>query len=142
MLALTVETSEVRAFMNRILVSDIFDALQVRVVELSSAINFSIDAGGIAWEALKPTILAIIKAGHKPVRLKIVFSYHAAEVADIHTNAQALFLNLAYESDAITLTTATAQREFALDKSLDIAWDEWVLNFFAEKSVAVSEKEI
>ena len=164
MLALVMDQSAVRAFMNRLVLEDIFDKFEVRTAEIVAGIRVTI-SGAIeqvqpdneisaeqdqrvkpvvsytTWAALKPLIFAVIKNGQKPRQLKIVFSYPAEEAVNIHTNAQALFINLTYETDTVTFTTATAQKEFALDKSLDHVWDEWVQRFMAEKGVAVKTQE-
>ena len=164
MLALTMDQAAVRAFMNRLMVEDVFDKFEVRTAEIVSGIRITI-SGAIeptqpenevptgqdqrekpvvsyaTWSALKPLVFAVIKNGYKPRQLKIVFSYPAEEAVSIHTNTQALFINLVYETDTVIFTTATAQKEFALDKSLDRIWDEWVQRFMAEKGVAVKNKE-
>ena len=85
-------------------------------------------------------ILPIIKTSAKPKLVKIVFSYKAQDAAAIHANAAALFLNMVYENDTVSFTTATAQKEFALDKSLDDSWGEWVRGFFVRKNIVVFDR--
>jgi len=97
--------------------------------------------GYISWEALRPLIFAIIKTGEKPKQIKIVFSYKSKEITTIHTNAAALFLNMTYENGGVNFTTATAQKNFALDKSLDDNWDEWVRGFFNKSGIPVTDRE-
>ena len=157
MIALALDTSAVRGFMGRLLREDILDAFEVRSAEIvlstRISINGSLEASGAdetegakppagytTWEALRPLVYTIIKTGVKPGLVKIVFSFKAQDVTSIHTNAAALFLNMVYENDAVSFTTATAQREFALDKSLDDSWDEWVRGFFAGKNIMVADR--
>jgi len=156
MLALELEKSAVKAFMGQILREDIFDMFEVRSIEIATATRMNIDGqltleaeesvedkkpGFSTWEALRPLVYAVIKTSPKPKYVKIVFSYMANEACEIHSNAAALFLNLTYENDAVYFTTGTAQREFLFEKSLDIAWDEWVKNFFVGNGLAVSDRE-
>jgi len=160
MIAVTMEQQAVKGFMNRLIREDVLDAFEARACELvlnaRISINGALEAppategeeetrpqnlGHIAWEDLRPLIFAIIKTGAKPKMIKIVFSYKAAQAKAIHPNAAALFLNMVYENDAVTFTTATAQREFALDKSLDDTWDEWVRGFFVQNGIVVADRE-
>ena len=151
MLALELNKDTVKIFMGRILREEIFDAFEVRNIDISTAAHIAID-GGIkdetdqrakfnTWETLRPLVYTIIKSSSKPRHMKIVFSCKPEQALEIHHNAAALFLNMLYENDGITFTTATSQREFAMDKSLDSAWDEWVTGFFSRTGVKVSERE-
>lgn len=143
MLALELSNEMVKAFMGRLLREDIFDIFDARSVDIVTNVRIGIDTGCeegfMPWELLRPLVYTIVKESVKPKNVKIVFSYNSKVLANIHANAAALFLNLTYENDNVTFTTATAQREFAMDKSLDDAWDGWVLGFFKEKGLVVAE---
>ena len=161
MISVALDTTEVKGFMNRLLREEILDAFEVRGVELGLETRISINGaieppadaaednpeqvrqnlGYTTWEALRPLVFTIIKAGVKPRMIKIVFSCKPLEAQAIHSNAAALFLNMVYENDSVAFTTATSQKAFALDKSLDDAWDEWVRVFFASKQITVTDRE-
>jgi len=153
MLAQELDKSTVKAFMGQLLREGIFDIFEVRSIELATATRISIDGlleteaeegkkpGFATWEALRPLVYEIIKASPKPKYVKMVFSYKADEACNIHPNAAALFLNMTYENDGVSFTTGVSQREFALDKSLDNNWDEWVKAFFARTALAVNDRE-
>ena len=157
MIAVALDTTAVKGFMGRLLREDVLDQFEVRGVELGLNIRISINgaqeapetdetespkaAGYVSWETLRPMIYDIIKNGSKPKLIKIVFSYKAQQAKEIHANAAALFLNMVYENDTVYFTTATAQKEFALDKSLDDSWDQWVRSFFLQNNIAVSDRE-
>jgi len=161
MLAVAMDAGLVKGFMGRLLREDTLDEFEVRGVEIGLNTRVSINgvletaegsseenaqeiktpATYIAWGALRPLVYSIIKTSAKPRLVKIVFSYKAPDIANIHANAAALFLNMVYENDAVSFTTATAQKEFALDKSLDISWDEWVRGFFMRKNIIVTNRE-
>jgi len=152
MLALELDKTAVKGFMGKLLREDLFDTFDVRTLEIAAATRITIDGAVIekapeeaeekkasftSWGALRPLVYEVIKLSSKPKHVKIVFSHRSPY--DIHTNAAALFLNLVYESDSVSFTTATAQKEFALDKSLDSAWGEWVRGFFG--SMPVRDRE-
>jgi len=144
MLALEIEKVSVKGFMGRLLRENIFDMYEVRSLEMAITTKMTVDGvripeneteqsqetkrnSFISWGELRPLMYEIIKLSAKPKYMKVVFSF--ANPHEIHINAAALFLNLIYENDSVTFTTATAQKEFVLDKSLDLVWDEWVRNF-------------
>ena len=145
MLALELETAAVKGFMGKLLRENIFDQFEVRSIEISTNAFFSIDckndAGYLTWEYMRPIIFEIIKTSPKPKYVKIIFSHTSEGAVNIHANAAALFLNLAYENDAVFFTTGVAQREFLFEKSLDFSWDDWVKVFLAKAELAVRERE-
>jgi hypothetical protein len=67
--------------------------------------------------------------GAKPRYIKIVFAMSDENARAVHENSAALFLNLVYENDEITLSTGSSQRSFSLDKSVGNAWDECIEGF-------------
>ena len=161
MIAVSMDAGLVKSFMGRLLREDTLDEFEVRGVEIGISTRISINglldtatntsdnpttttkipSTYITWEAMRPLIYSIIKASTKPKLIKIIFSYKAQEATTIHTNAAALFLNMVYENDTVSFTTATAQKEFALDKSLDDSWDKWVHSFFIQKNITVTERQ-
>ena len=142
MLALEMEKSDVKNFMGNLLREDLFDCFEVRLIEIAAAARFTIDAANesgdfASWGDLRPLVYEIIKLSPKPRQIKIVF----AGKTEIHTNAAAMFLNLTYENDSVNFTTATSQKEFALDKTVDIAWDSHIREFFAQVKINVKDRE-
>jgi len=149
MLALAMEESAVKDFMGKLLREGIFNCFDVHNIEIVTTTRISIDGILIenetenrvrlsSWEALRPIVYTIVKASSKPKSIKIVFFHQ--EPQSIHNNAKAVSLIMNYESDNITFTTATSQKEFALDKSLDLAWDEWVRGFFSQKGIPIHDR--
>jgi len=145
MLALELNKSVVKAFMGQILREELFDGFDVRSIEIAAPMRISIDGGTdegfSSWGALRPLVYMIIKECQKPKLVKIVLSLSPEKSAEVHFNAAALFLNMVYENDCVTFTTATAQKEFVLDKTLDAAWDEWISGFFVRKGLPVTARE-
>ncbi|MCL2664959.1 MAG: DUF5721 family protein [Defluviitaleaceae bacterium] len=139
-----VADAAVREFMQRLLRENIFDAFDVRGVDLVSFTGFEID--GIdrreterrkfcRWSELRPHIHEIVKSGPKPKTLKIIFSLAEETAAAFHPNAAALFINLLYENGAVALTAAAGQKNFSLDKSMEQQWDMYAENFLTENKI-------
>ena len=147
MIVLEMGEDMVKGFMGRLLKEDIFGEFRVRSVDVLAKNRFSIDgeyADGEArafshWKELRPLVFEIVRLMGRPGLMKIVFSH--SEPAGVHENASALFLNLMYDGGRLSFTTATSQRAFALEKTLDQAWDGWVRGFFASISIEVTDKE-
>jgi len=147
MLVIELTGEDLKNLMNLLLKHATFDKFQVRGVEICTYTKFSIsgilektyypeaEREGIKrnyclWSELRGHALEWIKGDRQPKALKIVFSPDEEATADIHGNAAALFLNLHYEDQLARFTTATSQKSFDLDKSLDQAWDEMIRKFF------------
>ena len=146
MLSLEIHKDDVKIFMGKLLREGIFDTFESRMVEIvTTAMRVNIDgtkeeasAGYSKWETVRPLAYEFIKQTEKPKMLKIIFSKESPD--EIHKNAAALFLNLVYENDGVIFTTACAQKEFAMDKTMDVEWDNYVRKFLAEAKVSVSDR--
>ena len=144
MLALELEKIAVKEFMGKLLRENLFDGFELRTAEIFTNTRITIDGASetgefATWGAVRPLVYEVIKLCSKPRLVKIIFS--RANATEIHTNAAAVFLNMVYENDGVTFTTATAQKEFALDKSLDAAWDTVMREFFDRENIAVADRE-
>ena len=147
MLALKLSDDLVKGFMGRLMKEGIFNDFKVRNVDVLAKNRFSFD-GEVTdgetkdfsmWSDVQPLIFEIIKQMGRPRLLKIVFSHK--EPQDIHQNASALFLNLMYDSGKVSFTTATSQKAFSLEKTLDSTWNEWMRCFFSSNGIVVSDRE-
>ena len=126
-------------FMHTLLKTDLFDAFAMRRAEIHNVAAFNLECENNTWAVLRPFVFHIVKEGGKPSLVKIVLAH--AEPAALHPNAAALFLNIQYDNNAVSCTSATAQKEFALNKELDNLWDEWVTQFFIHHNIALSPAE-
>lgn len=143
-----------KKFMNTLLASDYFDSLLVNSVSITTYGTFQID-GHLKkefytpdeWEALsertyasyetiRPICYELIKGKKLPVNFKIIFTLNNAEqlqlLASTETtltpdDIQNLFLNIKYENGAVSYTTGTSYKIFTMDKSLDKAFDCYIL---------------
>ncbi|MCL2593528.1 MAG: DUF5721 family protein [Defluviitaleaceae bacterium] len=118
---------------------DLFNEFEIRSLNIESFANFAI-TGRITWAEAKPHALLILKGRPMPTIIKIIFSPTEEVMQEIHPNAASLHLTLNFTGEKIIFTTATSQKEFALDKTLDETWDEWVAEYFKNNGVAVLEE--
>lgn len=143
MLSKELDNTAVKSFMGKILKEAIFDDFDVRTVDIFAQMRINLECakeeGFLSWSQVRPLVYEIIKASPKPKHIKIVLSY--SQPLNIHPNAAVAFLNIVYENDGVIFTTATAQKEFALDKAHDSAWDEYITSFFVTNSLVVSDRE-
>lgn len=153
MLAFYLEEPDIKIFMNNLLRGTSFDDFEIRNVVVSSFVRFEI-SGMLSketissaqennkryfatWSELKPYVFGFIKGKTKPESIKIVFAGGTDLVKSIHPNAAAVFLNMNYENDSLHFTTATSQKEFSLNKELDLKWEDYINNFFSKIKIPV-----
>ncbi len=149
MLSVTIPATEIKIFMSKLLKEEVFDDFEVRGVEVVSLTKFemsgTLERDAVKdgqrryfcyWHELKPFVFDIIKGRERPRAMKIIFSVPPDKTEAIHANAASLFLNIIFEGEAVHATTATSQKTFALEKSLDTAWDDYVKVFLRDKGIA------
>lgn len=158
MLVFYINGTEVKNFMNKILRENVFDDFETRSVEIQSFAKFDID-GKISksfleeegvdpeslenvffckWGRIRPYIFEFIKGKVKPSYIKFVIAADNQLLSQISENAAALFINFVFEKDRVVCTTGTSQKNFALNKDLDIAWENYVKEFFKNIQVAIT----
>ncbi|MDR1066897.1 MAG: DUF5721 family protein [Clostridiales bacterium] len=155
MLALKIDKSEIKSFMNVLLRQDAFSEFETRGVEISTFADFSINGAfdenyssderkevHCLWKRLQPYVFNILKGAARPKLLKITFSLPASKLPVIHENAASCFINLVYQNGEAVCSTAVSQKSFSLDKSVDVAWDESVLAFFRKNKIPFIEEHI
>ena len=138
---------DLKALMNHLLKNSTFDKFQVRGVEVCTYTKMSLsgiieksyypesERKGISrnyclWSELREYVFEWIRGERQPKIIKIIFSLDEEVMSGIHANAAAMFLNLNFEEGIVKFTTATAQKNFEMDKSLDNSWDDMVRKFF------------
>ncbi len=146
---------DIKVFMNLLLTGDNFYVFDVTQVEVQSFITFNIKGAYdkdyldneesekyINWSKLQPYILNMIKGNKQPKKMVINFLLPQKYTDKLYDNCSACFLNMKFENGEVTFTTATAQKEFSLDKSLDFLWNEYILKFFENKNIPVVKVEL
>lgn len=100
------------------------------------------------WERVRPYCLSLIKGKRTPLSFKFVFIFPREDLAgflkknDIamaENNIFGLYLNLSFRDGLLIATTGTSLRAFSLDKSLDKAWDDYILSFLEAQGIAAEK---
>ena len=145
-----------KEFMNALLKKEVFDNFQLREATIATFVSFEIH-GGInksyfenpqeinkdycLWRDVKHFAFEMIKGNRLPKSIKIVFSADEDIISQISNNASALFINLTFENNEVTLITGISYKTFTMDKSVEFLWDQWVKTFFEENGIHLSEIE-
>ena len=94
------------------------------------------------WAEIKPFAFDIIKGQTKPGYIKIVFSLDQEKAKILHENAAAMHLNIQFNGEEAYITSATSQLKFALDKTVDHAWEDYLKKFFAKHGIKAQPVEL
>lgn len=150
MLVFSIEESEIKIFMQKLLKEESFDKLEVRNIILETIVKYDImcsinkdylkedeNRHFVKWEEIKPYIVSLIKGDKKPKYFKIIFSLDDNTINNLCDNANAMFLNITYQNNIITGTTGTSQKAFSLDKKEDKIWEDTVFNFFKKNNINI-----
>ena len=155
------QMEDVKAFMNKLLLSQTFDAFHVVEGSIITYSTFHFDghlhpdyytkeeqeALGLSarrfarWQELRPFCLELIKGKRfrftfqlSPENTEKVLNQTAStfSVGDVN----GLALNIRYEDGNIICTTALSLNLFTMDKSLEHTWDQMVQRFFLTQDLA------
>lgn len=154
------EVTNVKQFMNSILLKNDFDIFLLEEAELTTYNTFSID-GRInqsfysdkdeipsyefsTWEENRPILLSLIKGKNTPTAFKFIMQLKKEYIPGILKDKDttltpdvinSLVLNIKYENGRLLLVTGTSLNTFVLDKSLDPIWDEAMSRFLTKKEI-------
>lgn len=139
------EIAQKKAFMAKLLKSDLFDTFQVREVIIHTSFK-SILEGKINpdffdsdqrellpeylnWQQMRPYVYQLIAGSKQPSYMKIVFATTPEKTAQISSVASTFFLNITYKELEMSCSTGVAYQTFTLDKSDEKVWDERMKKF-------------
>ena len=101
-----------------------------------------------SWKNIKTFAFSIIKGRKVPELLKITFVLPEAVVAKLILDndlnfdpdcVNGLFLNVRYQDGSVTMTTASSLSTFTLDRSLDEAFERYIINFLSDADISYEE---
>ncbi len=149
MIILKLKDENIKSFMNKLLKESTFDNFETRGIEILGFTKIEMSCQRnksfyteeatdfLSWLEMKEHVLNFIKGKKTPVIMKFIFSIPDVYLEKIHNNAKALYLNIQYENGEIVFITGVQQKVFAMDKSLDIEWDEYVKKFMNKHEIDV-----
>ena len=137
---------DIKGFMAKLLLKEIFDEFLVIEAEISTDIRFSID-GHIQeefftieereelpkerialWKRLRPICFELIKGKKTPKNMKIVFRYREEDI-------EGLYLHIRYEKESLYCITGVSMRIFTMEKGLEHSWDKKVQEFLKTSEI-------
>lgn len=143
-----IDKDELSRFMNIFIREDAFDPFEVRSCEITTFITYDIDCrlnkewydnepkrSFCTWSELRPLVYDIIKGKKRPKTMKFVMALPNSSAEKLHPNALACFINIVFEENRVNILTGTAQREFSLDRSLELIWGEKTREFFSKLKI-------
>lgn len=158
---ISLQIKDVKSFMNKLLLSDYFDAFYVSEATFVTFSTFHINGTlkkdyytpeelqeqhmeeqeCACWRQIRPFCLELIKGKHTPLECKIVFRLSPSNTekllkqSDIlltPNDINGLFLNIHFQTGSLTCITGTSLRIFTLDKTLDTVWDSMVQKYLSQ----------
>ena len=163
---LSLKIIDVKAFMNHLLLQNVFDNFFVCEAEfktfgqfyINGKLNedyYSTDEKEIlegrqyaTWNEMKPFAYSLVKGNKLPVAIKIVMRLSDKNTQNILMKSglaftveeiSGLFLNIRYEKGMITLTTGVSFKTFTMDKSLEQVWDNNLRAFLKHHEIPVED---
>lgn len=161
MIALKIEDK--KRFTSELFVGELFDRFLLREADIVTFNAFSVDGlirhgyyteaeleeGRVEaysfWSAVKPFCFSLIKGKKLPESFLIVLQQPPSAVERfLAANSlpmkaeqiKGLYLNIRYEDGELICVTGTSVDFFTLDKSLDRAWDEAVVDYFRGRQIS------
>ena len=156
---ISIQIEDVKLFMNKLYLSEYFDAFFLSEANFVTFNTFHIDGtlqhayysseelkeSGMEerhfsqWRQARPFALSLIKGTHTPLEFKIIFRLSDANVEKLLRQAgitafsasdvDGLFLNLNFSRGMLHCISGTSLTLFSMDKSVEHAWDEAVRKY-------------
>lgn len=160
MIALTIE--DLKVFMHKLLLSPTFDDFLIQEASLTTCARFHIDGllqkdffdsqpdeeeqrDYLYWKEIKEYIYSLIKGKRKPLNFKFTFCLSPRQMSEFFQKEEfschpsfvrSLIFNLYFDGQKLTCTTASSYRQFILDKSIDLAWDSYIKEYFLKMQIS------
>ena len=93
----------------------------------------------IEWKDIKQTVYDYIRGKRLPITFKIILMFNRENINRLlemnhlpvsSEDVGALFLNVVYEHETLSVTTGTSLKIFTLDKTLEQVWDDTVKKYY------------
>lgn len=156
--------TDVKDFMNRLLLQDTFDSLLLYEAAIKTATVLSIsgklntdffdtdelealpDKNYACWSMIKPLVFQAVKGKKQPSSFKLVFMLPASNRDALvmkynlplsGEDIAGLFFHIYFERNMLRITSGTSLRVFTPDKRIEQVWDDSLLAFMAEHHICV-----
>ena len=158
---ISIQIKEKKPFMNRLFLTDYFDAFYVSEASFTTFATFHIDGllkkeyytreeleeqqlvdqSCALWRQIRPFCLDLVRGTHTPLEFKLIFRLSPSNTEKLlkqkgipltPEDIHGLFLNIHFRTGSLTCVTGTSLRVFSLDKTLDQTWDIMVQKFLSD----------
>jgi hypothetical protein len=163
---ISLNITEVKSFMSKLLMQDVFDFLLLREMELQTFTGFTVSGRlnedffseeeldarqedrSILWSDIRAIVFSMIKGNKAPLSLKIVFQLPKKQSKQLVQKLAGrlsmeelggLFMNIRFEKGELRMITGTAIKTFTLDKTLEQEWDIEVKNMLQRQGIVYEE---
>lgn len=165
---LALKLTDIKAFMNKLLRSEIFDHFLLQEAVIHTGASFVIDGHinkdfyteeemaslgitdfpALPFSMLRPNCFDLIKGKRTPSSFQFIFLLSpdnlARTLAAISSSYTAndiagMYLNLKYQNQTLSLTTGVSYTIFSMDKSLEQEWDKFVRRFLIQHEIDFEE---
>ena len=150
---ISIQIADVKLFMNKLFLSEYFDAFLLSEANFVTFNTFHIDGtlqhayysseeleeSGMGkqqysrWKQIRPFALSLVKGTHTPLEFKIIFRLSESNVEKLlcetgitafsPADVDGLFLNLHFSGGNLYCISGTSLTLFSMDKSIEHAWD-------------------
>lgn len=93
----------------------------------------------VEWKDIKQIVYSYIKGKRLPIGFKIILMFNRENISRLlemnnlpvkTEDVSALFMNVVYEHETLSVTTGTSLKIFTMDKTLEHVWDDTVKKYY------------
>lgn len=93
----------------------------------------------VEWKDIKQIVYSYIKGKRLPIGFKIILMFNRENISRLlemnnlpvkTEDVSALFMNVVYEHEALSVTTGISLKIFTMDKTLEHVWDDTVKKYY------------
>ena len=93
----------------------------------------------VEWKDIKQIVYSYIKGKRLPIGFKIILMFNRENISRLlemnnlpvkTEDVSALFMNVVYEHESLSVTTGTSLKIFTMDKTLEHVWDDTVKKYY------------
>lgn len=157
---IALEIQETKDFMNKLLISPIFDHFCLVEASISTYQTVTIDGkvnqdyfsseelDGMtpynSWEKVKPLCFQVIKGNRTPLSFRITLTLSPDNIKNVLRSlnlnltteqVRGLLLNIKYDGTKVTCVTGTFLNIFSMDKQLETEWDTLAEKFLKKNQI-------
>lgn len=160
---IALQITELKAFMSKLLTTNIFDDFLLQEATLQMGIGYVIDGhinkafyqneedqlterqAFITYGEVRSTLFDLIKGKRTPLGFQVLLQLSSKKSAILFPEGleshliKGLIMNIRYDGSKALITSGISYSSFSLDKAPELIWDEAMMNFLRRASIAFEE---